>query len=58
MFCWYYRTLPQHEKAARFFRHAEKLVLSDTCQSIKHWFVTERLIEIYRQMWLHIIGCV
>ena len=35
MVCWYYRNLPQHEKAAKFFRHTEKIFLSDTRQSTK-----------------------
>ena len=32
--CWYYKTLPQHERAATFFRHTEKLFSSDARQSV------------------------
>ena len=53
--CWYYRTLPQHEEAATFSRHTEKLSSSDTRQSTKCRIVTEGLSEMYSQM-RHIVA--
>ena len=44
--CWYYRTLVQHEKAAKFLTYW-KLFSSDTRQSMKRRIATERLFKIY-----------
>ena len=40
--CCYYRTQLQHEKAAPFAKHTERLFSSDTRQSMKCLTTTER----------------